>query len=170
MHPSDLFNKLMYEYAKHKSQQLTQPIRLVSFANACNINQSTVIRYIQTDTVNKNLSPFSTITDSDIETFLNHVKKLRWNYGKDIPSHLEPYADILIENVKKETIHKIIAKAEIRELDEQDYYQEYEPLPLEALGKLYGGGKNPDLDDIENDAIRKLINRKLLLNKDNSHE
>lgn len=170
MHPSELFSKLMYEYAKNKSQQLSEPIKLNVLSDACNISISTVSECIQIGTFKKHLNYYSTISSSDIEHFLNNLKKRRWNYGKHIPAYLEPYANALVENFYKAKGNKFVASAADIKRYEQNLYKEYESLSLLELGKLFQGGKNDDLDAAENDVIKKLIDFKLLLKKDVSIE
>lgn len=162
MYPYDLYSKLMYEHAKNKSNLLTKPVMLGTLAAACNMKQSTLVKCIQTPLCEIRLNYYSLINTVDIEIFLTNVKKLKWNYGNCIPTYLEPYVDALLKDVIKAKNNKFIAQAKSRELNEGNFYQEYEHLTLEELGKLYSGGKNVELEDYENDVIKKLINKKLL--------
>lgn len=161
MDSSDLFSTLIYEHAKDKTKQLSEPLTLGKLASACKIQHETVNKYIHSGVVKKNLTHFSPITTNDIDTFLSNLKKLRWKYDKNIPEHLKPYAESFIKQREKEKRQKIIDLAKSRANDEYEYNLKYETLSLEELGSLYKGGLNEDLDDIEKDVIKRIINDRI---------
>lgn len=161
--PWSLYSKLQWMYACEVAKQISYPIPLERFAELCRVRESTLIKWGKHKSPSRHWNKLTELDEIDIEYFLTKFQRAMWVFdvNKDVPSEFQPLIDVLIDERKLAIGKQHIASANQLQEMRQVIYTSYKDLELKELGVLFNGGNN-DLDELESDVIKSIINERLV--------
>jgi hypothetical protein len=160
--PRSLYSKLQWMYACEVAKQISYPIPLERFAELCRVRESTLIKWARKKSPPRNWSKLTELDEADVEFLLFMFQRVWWIFdtNREVPSEFLPSVDVLISERKQALGQKHIADANQLQEIKQGIYLKYKDLELKELGTVFNNGNN-DLDELEFDVIKTLINQKL---------